>query len=444
MFLPSRRPGNLVDKPIGKLDPIGDLGVRPAVTPNRGLPAYLSRDADKELDRVIRHGGLVVVEGPSVSGKTRSAYEALRRIAARTRRSVVVPADGPALRRAVDRGYPFRRKVIWLDRLERFAAAEESLRNVLDSAKDVLVLGTLRSGERENPSLPTKLLDRAAVVRLPAAPNGPGFAAILAGAPAALRNWRRATHPLGAALVSAAVDFRRARYTAPVPFAWLKAVAPEYLDPRDEGAADYPAALAWAARGAYPCLVERGDGAYLAADHLLEDAPEHSRDIPADLWHLLAEELPVDDPHYLTCMSLAGRAGHPMIAWRLRRGDGGPDGEKLLELARTCVDDRMCVACEFAGHDVDLAPLLTEVGTTLSDRREDDRRFRDALVTADQLGVVGMVAQPASPAGIAAGSLAPELVLATAQALLEAERVEAAREWFAVARPKPHCHEGSP
>jgi hypothetical protein len=456
VHLPARPVGKFVGKPVRTVESGWELGVRPAI--GGTLPRYVSRRADAELDRALARGGLVVVEGESGAGLTRTAFEAARRFTAKPwRPSLVAPADAAGLRAAAQSG-ELRRKLVWLDRIERFLTEDgldANLLKSLHSKEKAILLGTVRSQERTFHA-GHEVLGQAVTVRLakhlspeerPRRRGTPlvtfalggeaGLAETLAAAPETVRKWRGGENPLGAALVSAAVDFRRARYSAPVPFAWLKTVAPGYLDTAeqyDESEAGYRAALSWATRrvhGASACLDEFPDGTFRAPDYLVEHAG--SGHVPSDLWHLLADELPTNDPHYLTCMSLAGGAGHPMIAWQLRQVLG-TDGARLLELARSCVDSRMCVACEFAGHDIDLAPLLTEVGTTLSDGRDDQASFRDALVTADQLGLVGMVAQPASPAGIAAGALAPELVFATAQALLAADHVESAKEWFAVAR----------
>lgn len=42
------------------------------------LPLYVKRDADKELAQRCERGGLVVIGGPAVAGKTRTAFEAMQ------------------------------------------------------------------------------------------------------------------------------------------------------------------------------------------------------------------------------------------------------------------------------------------------------------------------------------------------------------------------------
>src|SRR5215204_3939990 len=63
------------------------LGVHPArhlggpksgADPVGHLPPYVERDIDKRLDRAMAGGGLVLLTGDSMAGKSRTAYEALR------------------------------------------------------------------------------------------------------------------------------------------------------------------------------------------------------------------------------------------------------------------------------------------------------------------------------------------------------------------------------
>ncbi|MGW7226224.1 tetratricopeptide repeat protein [Streptomyces cyaneofuscatus] len=108
---------------LGTADPIA-LGVRrtrrlPGESP---LPPYVERDCDEELgDRVreaAREGGLVVVTGAPLSGKTRTVWAALvANLPGKTR--VFAPSPGTDLRglAAVVRGRGEAGCVLWLDDL---------------------------------------------------------------------------------------------------------------------------------------------------------------------------------------------------------------------------------------------------------------------------------------------------------------------------------------
>lgn len=142
----ARLGGALIEGRLTDLDPVADLRVRPVWTP------YVPRAVDPELDRVVSAGGLIVIEGGPAAGKTRSAYEALLRSRRRGLR-VVVPRDGVALRHAVESGYRFRGKAVWLHDLERFVSGgglDDSLVRAmrLTARNDLVIMATVRSDTR--------------------------------------------------------------------------------------------------------------------------------------------------------------------------------------------------------------------------------------------------------------------------------------------------------
>ncbi|MCE6999060.1 DUF4062 domain-containing protein [Saccharothrix sp. S26] len=337
-----RRTGALLDRPIGDCDPVRDLGVhRPTQVADLPLlPPYIPRTADADLDRAVAGGGLVVVEGNSAAGKTRSAWEAVRRNApSHGWRSVLVPRDGAALRLVVESGEPLRDVVVWLDDLERYLTPDG-----LDPAMvaavcppgrtDVLLVATLRSQTRRQlgddgryPQVSRSadhLLATARTVRLArdldpderrsarrhqadpriaaalADRTGAGLAEHLAAAPEALVRWhagRDGMQEVGAALISAAVDCRRAGYFDPVPRGWLEALYPAYLDPRTRNRLrrpDLDEAFDWATapvRGASSCLLPEADGRFAVFDYLVDrtQADPGSAPIPDTTWQVLLD-----------------------------------------------------------------------------------------------------------------------------------------------------------
>ncbi|GAA1529302.1 hypothetical protein GCM10009827_053200 [Dactylosporangium maewongense] len=86
-----------------------------------GVTTYVPRDVDADLDRLLRQTRVLVVQGPAGCGKSRAAYEALRRVYPRC--TLVAPRDPAALVAIVEANIPLRRTVLWLDDLDAFIAA---------------------------------------------------------------------------------------------------------------------------------------------------------------------------------------------------------------------------------------------------------------------------------------------------------------------------------
>jgi hypothetical protein len=149
------------------------------------LPPYVPRALDGELASALAADSLVVVYGPARAGKTRTAYEAVRRAGGDARLLVPENADGLAVvlrhadRLAAVAGEPL---VLWLDELERFlpgldldaldrlAAPGGSLRTIAtigeQSLAELLAEGApAGSADRH---LARRLLARARALHLPA------------------------------------------------------------------------------------------------------------------------------------------------------------------------------------------------------------------------------------------------------------------------------------
>ncbi|WP_143268808.1 tetratricopeptide repeat protein [Amycolatopsis vastitatis] len=312
---------------------------RDAQSPGPDMPAYVGRDVDTSLDEVVEGGGIVLLHGRAATGKTRIAAEAVRRCC--PEHTLVVPVDGPALRELASTRFLEGDVVLWLDDLERFLTpggldlgvlqklcAEESTR--------VVVVATIRDqqlakyetarliGEQEFDRAAADLVaaipperrirvgqdltrtesKRAQLLRTRDTRIGhalkaiEGFAEYLAAGRAMMDRWSIGdgpAHHCGAALISGAVDCRRAGYNEPVPGALLCRIQRHYLQPSWRDRADLPSAeeaLRWAVEpvlGASSCLQPRADDLYLAPDYLLDraqagDSPLGTAKPPVQLW----------------------------------------------------------------------------------------------------------------------------------------------------------------
>ncbi|MFC6934883.1 hypothetical protein ACFQHO_34150 [Actinomadura yumaensis] len=328
------RTGAVLVADLNDIDPIRNCRIHPSLRSEdkSPLPPYVARTIDSNLDQAIKQGGFVIVEGNSASGKSRTAFEALKRFRD-TWQSIVIPRDGNALRRYVESGGRLRRAAIWLDDLERFLTPDgldDSLIGAIARAEGnkVLILATLRAQAKSalymSGGLPQssnvvigaqraieasttvrlgRHLDKSEIAtarrltsdsRVAAAlhnETGAGFAEYLAAGPAAVDRWLSGLHggcELGASLVSAAVDIRLAGYISPVPRVWLEQAFSAYLDPRllaRTTRIDLDEALQWATeevQGASSCLIPCGDETYIAFDYLLEHRQGNSEAVTTE------------------------------------------------------------------------------------------------------------------------------------------------------------------
>lgn len=460
--------GDIVELPLNEADFVAHLRVHPSIElpGTEDLPPYVPRQIDATLGDLLKAGGLIIVEGNSASGKTRSLAEAAIRVGSGGRwRSIVVPRDGANLRRLAAAGFDFGRKLVWLDDIERFVSPQgldDALLNaMLRSWPGVVFAATLRSREKllithaddvtgfsEQAS---RLFAAAKTVRLDrnlkpvesagayklrhdariafaldAAADGVGLAEHLAAGPAAVDRYMTAKdggNELAAALISAAIDIRRAGYLNRIPIQWLYDCAPAYLDQRshlDATADDLGEALVWATEpvhGASACLIQAAEATYVPFDYLMDHVERLPDDesydhvlatrqaiqgIRDDVWHYLMENVPLDDPQYLSCLSAGFVAGHPGMLYCLgeaiKHGVVGladfNDGDKQLALAQTCVRLRMCVGCMLSMIGLDITPLAKAIELRLEPyffraAVELTSHTYDALLIADTLGEDG-------------------------------------------------------
>jgi hypothetical protein len=305
---------------IRELDDPVMLGAHPAARDDLGqVPAYVDRDVDDRVDEALRAGGFVLLSGESTAGKTRCAYEAVRRVLSDHR--LLAPAARESVQTVVETVVDHRHCVVWLDDIERFLGGQGLTVPLLQRmlAADAVVMGTIRVSELERfgarhevdlgdqerdgwrtarevlrLAVQIPLLRRWSMAELDRASRSTdrrvrsalpmtdtfGLAELLADGPELARDWQHAWrpggYPHGAALVAAAVDCRRAGLTEPIPVDLLVVLAKHYLDARG-GAALRPepldAALAWAtqpARGASSLLMPASENHVLAFDYLID------------------------------------------------------------------------------------------------------------------------------------------------------------------------------
>ncbi|MEU6210526.1 tetratricopeptide repeat protein [Streptomyces sp. NPDC047023] len=295
-----RTPGGRIP-PLRRVDRPEQAGVHPAGAGRSGepAPAYVRRDAEPRLREALGRSGFVLLVGESTAGTSRLAYEVARSLY--PRHAFVRPLSRAALPAALRAAARRRRSVLWLDDLDDFLGAggltAALLAGVAAAPGRRIVLATLRTQEfrrfharekgrltgsdRDAWRIQREVLERAEVVRLALqwsaaerhraaagqpydprigeallAGEGFGVAEVLAAGPERLAAWQEArapgAHPRGAAVVSAAVDCRRAGLRGPVGEDLLRALHRPYLpaqgaDPPPEPFSD---ALDWAVHAA--------------------------------------------------------------------------------------------------------------------------------------------------------------------------------------------------
>lgn len=293
------------------------LGVHPATPMSSGhgqafqllVPSYVFRNVDTKLRRSLKPprigspgNGFVLLVGDATSGKSRTAYEAIR--ATLPGYTLIAPGKREALPSALAAAAGFDQCVLWLNDLERFfgagALTPDNVGDLLDdSGRRCVIVATMRAAEEarytsdaEGPEAGRqaygdsrevlarahrfyldRMFAREEQERARAMSQDPrvvgavrfadryGIAEFLAAAPQLLSAWQDGwttkkdsstlANPLGAALVEAAVDVRRAGWASPIPRELLWRVRKRYLNRRGGAGLrpeDADAAWEWACR----------------------------------------------------------------------------------------------------------------------------------------------------------------------------------------------------
>jgi tetratricopeptide (TPR) repeat protein len=259
------------------------------------VPAYVPRDIDDDLRQRLREGGFVLLVGDSTAGKTRAAFEAIRVTLAD--HLLICPVNREAVSAAVISAARAKRCVLWLDDLESYLGTggltpSHVGRLLTGGGHHRVVLATIRAAEQARITADSssgddaarqalrdtrQVIDQAHAVRMSRTFSAAelerarscdwdprvaealdhaddyGVAEYLAAGPALMRDWEDARHSSpgpharGAALVTAAVDIRRAGHTSAIPRTLLETAHEHYLtDAEHARIPREPLADAWA------------------------------------------------------------------------------------------------------------------------------------------------------------------------------------------------------
>ncbi|GHH87309.1 hypothetical protein GCM10017771_27930 [Streptomyces capitiformicae] len=363
-------------RPVADVEP-RQLGVSETlpIPGQPGIPPYVPRDCDEELEAKLAHGGLVLILGERYAGKSYTAWQGVRSLDGHV---FYAPHHGEDLRDLLVALQGRTGKyVVWLDELtDHFGEGglEPRLLGKL-TGLGAVVLGTMNPDEyyrrRTRTGPGDRVVATARTVRLPrewtdaelrrlsqlddprAYPaymwsGKEGAASYFAVGHLLFDEWQRegtrAEHPRGQMLVRAAVDLARCGVTGAVPVELLRQVQEQYGTEEQESFED---ALAWATTSLFGVsgLLVRGEEAdtwraygALVAEALRSDDLEPVLD---GVWWLLLDAAASGAPIDRTAVLDAARAAlHP----RFEEGDaelmfafadrvGGGESEGLLRRA---------------------------------------------------------------------------------------------------------------
>jgi tetratricopeptide (TPR) repeat protein len=311
-------------RPVADVEP-RQLGVSETlpIPGQPGIPPYVPRDCDEELEAKLAHGGLVLILGERYAGKSYTAWQGVRSLDGHV---FYAPHHGEDLRDLLAALQGRTGKyVVWLDELtDHFGEGglEPRLLGKL-TGLGAVVLGTMNPDEyyrRRTRTAPgDRVVATARTVRLPrewtdaelrrlsqlddprAYPaymwsGKEGAASYFAVGHLLFDEWQRegtrAEHPRGQMLVRAAVDLARCGVTGAVPVELLRQVQEQYGTEEQESFDD---ALVWATTSLFGVsgLLVRGEEAdtwraygALVAEALRSDDLEP---VPDGVWWLLLD-----------------------------------------------------------------------------------------------------------------------------------------------------------
>jgi TPR repeat protein len=311
-------------EPVERVDPYRRLGVEASVRERRDgahRPPYIPRAPwDQQVDAALQAHGFAVLIASASWGKSRSAYEAARRLGAAARRlgaesPLIVPVRPDALKTLVDadRAWrPDRGSILWLDDLERYidvAAFDSTTLGRLLAHPGLRILATLERVHRAklaSVGITDAVIEagdelssderRAANDVYPEADFAAGIGQWFAAPTRLAEAYRDPAHPVGRRLVRAAADWRRCGIEDPVAHKALIELARVHLKGAHVPAGTYEAELEWATREVsgtgHSLLAEEADGTGFRPGDLVvaHDEGEHGpdrRSIPPSIWNMV-------------------------------------------------------------------------------------------------------------------------------------------------------------
>lgn len=392
----ARVPAGLYVERVDRLaDPLKLRVHRAALLDGSQVPPFVTRDALPDLCAALASGGFILVVGDSTAGKSRLAYEAMR--ATLPRHICVRPTKPDMVRAALEVARANRPSILWLEDLDAFV--NELTDTDMADLGSVVVLATMRAHER------ARLGDRYDMTRDPVArqhagaarevlaavtaeirvnrrwstaevaaaakatdpriaaavavADRHGIAEYLASGPklvADLRDaWDSVGHQRGAALVTAAVDLRRAGYHREVPLAVFRGLHDSYLVD-GQRVESWEEAARWATEPLHvttSLLEPLGENGYRAFDYLVDSALRDptATPVPDQVWAAIIEYAEPPD-----MVAIAWEAVHAGKLDVVRRAaDRAMEGQDLM-LAATLVN---CLGD--AGLDAEAVERLTEI-----------------------------------------------------------------------------------
>lgn len=359
------------------------LGVRPAVgSAEFGETRYVKRDVESTAIQAMNDGQMVVLVGSATAGKTRTAAHLVRKLF--PKRFLYAPTGVGSLSALLDAGHRFRNAVVWLDDVEQHFGEDGIDLGVLSrlcrsGRDDVVIVATLRHKEflkfgltaeatrldetKPNPAgsavlahllKQNRLFQVAAdlsqseliavkaaqaiasagdVRLLTASQSGRGFGEYLGAGVEMINRWTSCSTSLekvGSAIISGAVDARRAGYSGPIPDSVLAELVKCFLPEPLQTRADTPSVthgLKWAVQPVSgtetsSCLVPHPDSGFSADDYLVDQAdsslsPLTGTPVQDCVWRAV---LNLADPDQSAAVGMAaysaGNLNVAEIAWR--------------------------------------------------------------------------------------------------------------------------------
>lgn len=335
-------------------------------------PPYVPRDVDQDLDEAISADGFVLIVGKSKAGKSRTAFEAMRR--SFSSYTLLAPKPGPDIVRVLyelaatdDELWPC---VLWLDDLDRFLTESAGLDSYLldrlaRGNRSIPIIATITSLRRDQ-ALGTDgegartariVLGRARTFYLqseltekerelaeqlhPGEDFGRGIGEPLVAAPVLEQRYvdGEETSPEGWAIVQAAIDWRRSGMPSSISESQLRKLYSSYL-PR--GISLFPPkerfirGLRWALEPVASRIAlleiekDRPTRTFRAFDYIVAYADgqggERAQPIPHALWEfVIADRKPSE---LLSIAFEADARGEPDLAakaWRIVAASDGPN-----------------------------------------------------------------------------------------------------------------------